>query len=218
MSHELRTPLNAISGYTSLLKMGIKGSLTAEQLEYLDRIERSGRYLLSLIQDVLSFAKLDTGHVEFTISDVPVQRLLGEMEELMLPQLSEGGLAYTLIACGPDVCVRADEDRLRQILLNLISNAIKFTSRGGEITLECAADASTVKLIVRDTGVGIPEDKLEAVFAPFVQLRRKTAGSQAGTGLGLSISRDLARAMHGDLIAESEIDRGSRFTVVLPRG
>jgi PAS domain S-box-containing protein len=217
MSHELRTPLNAISGYTSLLKMGIKGSLTAEQLEYLDRIERSGRYLLSLIQDVLSFAKLDTGHVEFTISDVPVQRMLAEMEELMLPQLSEAGLSYTLTACEPDVCVRADEDRLRQILLNLVSNAIKFTSRGGAITLECAADATTVKLIVRDTGVGIPEDKLEAIFAPFVQLRRKTAGSQAGTGLGLSISRDLARAMHGDLVAESEIDRGSSFTVVLPR-
>jgi PAS domain S-box-containing protein len=217
MSHELRTPLNAISGYTSLLKMGIKGSLTAEQLEYLDRIERSGRYLLSLIQDVLSFAKLDTGHVEFTISDVPVQRILAEMQELMLPQLSEGGLSYTLIACEPDVCVRADEDRLRQILLNLVSNAIKFTSRGGEVTLECTADASTVKLIVRDTGVGIPEHKLEAIFAPFVQLRRKNAGSQAGTGLGLSISRDLARAMHGDLVAESEIDRGSSFTVVLPR-
>ena len=217
MSHELRTPLNAISGYTSLLRMGVKGPVTEGQEEYLARIERSGRHLLSLIQDVLSFAKLEAGRVEVRITDVPVHTLLLEMESLTLPQMRDGNLNLVVDECDPGLCVRADAERLRQILLNLFSNAIKFTPEGGTVSLTCRTDDGHVYLAVADNGPGIPPDKRDAIFEPFVQLQRETAGSQAGTGLGLSISRDLAHAMNGDLLVDSEVGRGSTFTVVLGR-
>jgi len=217
MSHELRTPLNAISGYTSLLRLGVKGPVSQEQEEYLARIERSGRHLLSLIQDVLSFAKLEAGRVEVTVDDVPVYPILVEMESLTLPQMRDAKLNLVVDTCDPGLEVRADVERLRQILLNLFSNAIKFTPEGGTVSLTCVTDDTRAYLSVADTGPGIPADKLEAIFEPFVQLQRHAAGSQAGTGLGLSISRDLAHAMNGDLLVESEVGRGSKFTVVLER-
>ena len=217
MSHELRTPLNAISGYTSLLRLGVKGPVSEEQEEYLARIERSGRHLLSLIQDVLSFAKLEAGRVEVTVDDVPVQPILVEMESLTLPQMREAKLNLVVDTCDPELRVRADVERLRQILLNLLSNAIKFTPEGGTVSIACVTDETHAYLSVSDTGPGIPPDKREAIFEPFVQLQRQTAGSQAGTGLGLSISRDLAHAMNGKLLVESEVGRGSKFTVVLQR-
>jgi PAS domain S-box-containing protein len=217
MSHELRTPLNAISGYTSLLRMGVKGPVTEGQEEYLARIERSGRHLLSLIQDVLSFAKLEAGRVEVTVTDVPVQPLLVEMESLTLPQMREAKLSLIVDTCEPDLHACADAERLRQILLNLFSNAIKFTPEGGTVSLTCKTDDEHVYIAVSDTGPGIPPDKRETIFEPFVQLQREAAGSQAGTGLGLSISRDLAHAMNGRLLLESEVGRGSTFTVVLGR-
>jgi signal transduction histidine kinase len=217
MSHELRTPLNAISGYTSLLRMGVKGPVNKEQDEYLERVERSGRHLLSLIQDVLSFAKLEAGRVEVMIADVAIASVLAEMESLTLPQMREAGLHFVTGQCDDGLAARADTERLRQILLNLLSNAIKFTPSGGTVTVSCSADGERVRISVSDTGPGIPADKLDAIFAPFVQLQRQATGSQAGTGLGLSISRDLAHAMSGDLLVESEVGRGSTFTVVLPR-
>ena len=217
MSHELRTPLNAISGYTSLLRMGVKGPISEAQEEYLARIERSGRHLLSLIQDVLSFAKLEAGRVEVTVDDVAVYPILVEMESLTLPQMHEAKLKLVVDACDPGLRVRADAERLRQILLNLFSNAIKFTPEGGTVSLGCVTDERHAYLSVADTGPGIPPDKREAIFEPFVQLQRQAAGSQAGTGLGLSISRDLAHVMNGDLLVESEVGQGSKFTIVLER-
>jgi PAS domain S-box-containing protein len=217
MSHELRTPLNAISGYTSLLRMGVKGPVSEEQEEYLARIERSGRHLLSLIQDVLSFAKLEAGRVEVTVDDVPVHPILVEMESLTLPQMREAKLTLVVDTCDPGLRVRADAERLRQVLLNLFSNAIKFTPEGGTVSLGCVTDEEHAYISVADTGPGIPPDKREAIFEPFVQLQRQVAGSQAGTGLGLSISRELAHAMNGDLLVESEVGRGSKFTIVLER-
>src|SRR5512132_2275638 len=157
------------------------------------RGECSEHQLLSVIQDVLNFAKLESGHVDFTISDVDLQPILAEMEALMLPQIRQAGLTFVLDACDPAVRVRADAERLRQVLLNLLSNAIKFTPSGGSIRLGCDADTNAVRIVVRDTGPGIPREKLEAIFAPFVQLQRDAADGRAGTGLGLSISRDLAR-------------------------
>ena len=217
MSHELRTPLNAISGYTSLLRLGVKGPVSPEQEDYLARIERSGRHLLSLIQDVLSFAKLEAGRVEVTVDDVPVYPILVEMESLTLPQMRDAKLNLVVDTCDPGLKVRADVERLRQILLNLFSNAIKFTPQGGTVSLVCVTDDTHAYISVSDTGPGIPPDKREAIFEPFVQLQRQAAGSQAGTGLGLSISRDLAHAMNGDLLVESEVGQGSKFTVVLER-
>jgi len=217
MSHELRTPLNAIAGYTDLLKLGVQGELNPGQADYLERIERSGRYLLSLIQDVLSFAKLETGRVEIKVSEVRIRPLLDELTGLMLPQVSSAGLQLHGLSCPTDIVARGDLERLRQILLNLLGNAVKFTPAGGGIRLACEADDSAVRVMVQDTGPGIPPDKLEEIFLPFVQLQREGFGGQAGTGLGLAISRDLARAMGGDLLVESRQGEGSRFSIVLPR-
>jgi signal transduction histidine kinase len=136
----------------------------------------------------------------------------------MLPQIRQAGLTFALEACDSTIRVRADAERLRQVLLNLLSNAVKFTPSGGSIRLACDADAGAVHIVVHDTGPGIPREKLEAIFTPFVQLQRDATDGRAGTGLGLSISRDLARGMGGELRVESQPGRGSAFTLSLPRG
>ncbi|MFL5577728.1 MAG: ATP-binding protein [Gemmatimonadaceae bacterium] len=216
MSHELRTPLNAIGGYAELMEMGIRGAVTAQQREDLRRIQTSQRHLLGLINEVLNYAKLETGSVHFDVADVLVHEALGAAEALVAPQARVKGLTVVVGDTPPELTVRADGDKLAQILLNLLSNAIKFTDRGGRIDLTCAVDGDRVRLVVRDTGIGIPPDKLEAIFEPFVQVRADLTRTAEGTGLGLAISRDLARGMGGDLTAESEPGAGSTFTLTLP--
>ncbi|HEX6534854.1 MAG TPA: ATP-binding protein [Gemmatimonadaceae bacterium] len=216
MSHELRTPLNAIAGYAELLAMGVRGPVTREQLEDLKRIQRSQRHLLSLINDVLNFAKVEAGHVSLDVRDVALRELLSELEVLVSPQMRARSLRYTCEVCDADVVVRADAEKVQQILLNLLSNAIKFTPAGGEITVRPAIDGGTVAIHVRDTGRGVPADKMERIFEPFVQLDRDFASAHEGTGLGLAISRDLARAMDGDLTVSSPPGEGATFTLALP--
>jgi signal transduction histidine kinase len=218
MSHELRTPLNAIGGYAELLDMGIRGPVTAEQREDLARIKRSSHHLLSLINDILNFARLEAGQVDFRIADVAVGALVGDVEGLVAPQLAAKSLVYEQRCEGPTV-VRADPERLRQILLNLLTNAVKFTAAGGRIRLLCDAVGATARIRVEDTGRGIPADQLAEIFEPFVQVdRHLTHQSQQGVGLGLAISRDLARRMGGELAAESTVAVGSTFTLTLPAG
>jgi signal transduction histidine kinase/PAS domain-containing protein len=217
MSHELRTPLNAIAGYADLMRMGIRGPTTPEQQADLDRIKRSQRNLLSLINDVLNYAKLEAGHVEFDPERVGLHDFLDDIEALVTPQLQGKGLKYEYEKCEDDLAVIADKEKLRQIVLNLLSNAIKFTPGSGTISIECKTEDGGVQICVRDTGVGIPEDKITAIFEPFVQLDRKLTSATEGTGLGLSISRDLARGMGGDLAAESKPGEGSKFILELPR-
>ena len=217
MSHELRTPLNAIGGYAQLLEMGVRGPVTPEQREDLERIERSQRHLLGLINDVLNFAKLEAGRVQFVIDRVPMHDILLGVEALVLPQLRAKGLRYAADDWG-DIAVHADEEKTRQVLINLLSNAIKFTPAGGEVRLVCAVDDEWVHITVSDSGVGIPADRLDAIFEPFVQVDRGLTSRQEGTGLGLAISRDLARHMGGDLTATSTAGAGSSFTLTLPRG
>ena len=215
MSHELRTPLNAIGGYTELLEMEIRGPLTSAQRQDLERIRHSQRHLLGLINEVLNFAKLETGSVDFEIDDVPVALALAAAEGLVSPQAQARGLSLTVGDCGP-LTARADAEKLRQILVNLLSNAVKFTKPGGRITVSCAAADGRAVIHVQDTGIGIPADKLSVVFDPFVQVRSDYARPHEGTGLGLAISRDLARAMGGDITVESTPGAGSRFTLTLP--
>jgi signal transduction histidine kinase len=218
MSHELRTPLNAIGGYAQLLEMGIRGPITASQREDLERIERSQRHLLSLINDVLNFAKLEAGRVHFAIAPVPIHEIFLGVEALVLPQLHAKGLRYVDAGECEGIVVQADEEKTRQVLVNLLSNAVKFTPSGGEIRLACMADDAWVVTTVTDNGVGIPADRLESIFEPFVQVDRGLTSRQEGTGLGLAISRDLARHMGGQLTAESNVGSGSTFTLTLPRG
>ena len=217
MSHELRTPLNAISGYTQLLELGLRGPVTAAQLADLERINRSQRHLLSLINDILNFAKIEAGHVEVDTSSVDIGALMDGLKEFVEPQLREKELRFSQCNNATGVRACADADKTRQILINLLSNAIKFTAPGGNISLECEANESTVTIRVSDDGSGIPADKLEAVFEPFIQVGRDFSSLQSGTGLGLSISRDLARRMKGDITVESTPEVGSVFSLTLPR-
>ena len=223
MSHELRTPLNAIGGYTELLEMGIHGPVTPEQRTALDRIQRSQRALLSVINEVLNYARLETGAVSYDLTDVSVAEAVGAAEVLVAPQVRAKGLGYLWSGCDPRLVVQADPDKLQQVLLNVLANAIKFTEprdgRPGRLEVSCSADPDDgpVSIRVCDTGVGIPADKLDAVFEPFVQVDQRLTREHGGTGLGLAISRDLARGMGGDLEVESTPGVGSTFTLTLPR-
>ena len=217
MSHELRTPLNAIAGYVELMEMGLRGPVTEEQRADLLRVRRSQQALLALVNDVLNFARLDSGRVEYHITALALGPVLAEVESLVAPQLRARGLSYAYEPPASDVAVHADGDKLRQIVLNLLSNAVKFTDARGEVRLSCAARDGVVDVRVADTGRGIPRDKLEAVFEPFVRVDSALTRTTEGTGLGLAISRDLARAMGGDLTVESAEGEGSVFTLSLPR-
>ncbi|MEO5568016.1 MAG: ATP-binding protein [Gemmatimonadaceae bacterium] len=216
MSHELRTPLNAIGGYAELLEMGVRGPLGEEQRRDLGRIQASQRHLLGLINEVLNYAKLESGNVIYDIADIPIAVALLNAQTLVAPQARRKGLTLVVTDCSPDIRARADAEKVQQILVNLLSNAVKFTDRGG-IEMFCTADPERVFITVRDTGIGIAREQLGRIFEPFVQVRADLTRTAEGTGLGLAISRDLARAMNGDLRAESETGRGSEFTVVLPR-
>ena len=217
MSHELRTPLNSIAGYTELLEMGLRGPITAEQRADLAKIRRSQRHLLGLINDLMNFAKLETGHVELEFSNVPVNEMLAVLDALTEPQVAAKSIKYLHGRCDPALTVWADREKTHQILINLVSNAVKFTKPGGNITIECGADGETVYFHVKDTGEGIPAEKLASIFEPFVQVKTGFTREHEGVGLGLAISRDLARMMHGDLTVQSTMGVGSRFTLELPR-
>ncbi len=217
MSHELRTPLNAIGGYTELLSMGLRGPITEAQREDLARIQRSQHHLLTMINDILNFSRIEAGHVEFEISDVTVAHVLSEIAELIVPQAHAKQIHFEQVCCAGDVVVRADREKLKQIMTNLLSNAIKFTASGGTVTLGCEADDVSVGLRVSDTGRGIAPEKLERIFEPFVQLAAGHRGAADGVGLGLSISRNLAHHMGGEIVVTSEVGVGSVFTVRLPR-
>ncbi|MEO8562477.1 MAG: ATP-binding protein [bacterium] len=216
MSHELRTPLNAIGGYAELLEMGIRGPVTPQQSDDLRRIQTSQRHLLGLINEVLNYAKLETGTVQYDVADVPVREALVTAESLVAPQARANGLTLTLAECASRLTVRADAEKLRQILVNLLSNAIKFTPAGGRVDMTCDATGAMATIRVRDTGIGIPADKLQAIFDPFVQVRSDLTRTHEGTGLGLAISRDLARGMDGDLRVDSHMGEGSTFILTLP--
>ena len=216
MSHELRTPLNAIGGYAELMEMGIRGPVTHAQLEDLRRIQLSQRHLLGLINEVLNYAKLETGTVVFDLDDVPVQEALSAAELLVTPQARSKGLTLAVHPVPPALTVRADAEKLRQILVNLASNAVKFTQAGGRIEISCGRDGGRARIQIRDTGMGIPPDKLDSIFDPFVQVRSDLSRPYEGTGLGLAISRDLALRMAGDLTVESAPGVGSTFTLTLP--
>jgi signal transduction histidine kinase len=217
MSHELRTPLNAIGGYAELMEMGIRGPVSHAMRDDLRRIQASQRHLLGLINEVLNYAKLETGTVHYDMVELRVREALSSAESLVAPQARARGLALTVEEPPPEVVARADSEKLRQVLVNLLSNAVKFTDRGGEIALWCETDEAVVRVRVRDTGLGIPAEKLEAIFEPFVQVRADLTRPHEGTGLGLAISRDLARGMGGDLEVASEPGVGSTFTLTLPR-
>jgi len=216
MSHELRTPLNAIVGYVDLLELGVHGPLTAAQRDDLARIRRSEATLHRLIGEVLSFARLESGKLEFRYEDVVLSQFLATLEGFIAPRLTQKDLDYHFHPNGAAVTVSIDRDKTEQIMLNLLSNAVKFTDRG-RIDVRCEINERSFRVDVQDTGRGIEAAALESIFEPFMQGDRSLTRPAEGTGLGLSISRQLARAMGGDVTVESVPGEGSTFSVVLPR-
>jgi PAS domain S-box-containing protein len=218
MSHELRTPLNAIGGYAELLEMGIRGPVTPEQRADLERIQRSQRHLLGLINGVLNYAKMDAGNMHYREENVSLDAVLVTCEALTVPLVRVKGLELSYSPFDPQLTARADREKVHQIVINILSNAINFTDPGGRVTVSCDR-VGTKQVVVRvtDTGRGIAADQLERVFHPFVQVNATLTRTQQGTGLGLAISRELARGMGGDLTLESEPGVGSTFTLTLPR-
>ncbi|MEX2109329.1 MAG: HAMP domain-containing sensor histidine kinase [Gemmatimonadaceae bacterium] len=217
MSHELRTPLNAIGGYIDLLDMGLRGPVTDQQHADFARVKTSQQHLVLLITEILTFARVGSGHMTYAVRDVKACDAMRQAIDLVEPLFGQKGLVFDGISGDPTVTARADPDRVIQILVNLLSNAIKFTGTGGHIGGHCDVTEDTVTLRISDTGVGIAADEHEAIFEPFIQLKEGFADRESGVGLGLAISRDLARAMKGDLTVESAIGKGARFTLSLAR-
>jgi len=221
MSHELRTPLNAIGGYVDLILMGIRGPVTDAQRGDLDRVQASQRHLLALINQVLNFARLEAGTVSYNLQPVVAADAIASAVPLVEPQSAAKRIALGVRLPGDEagepLCVRADPDKLQQILLNLVSNAVKFTDEGGWVRVELLRNGSgTARVQVVDNGIGIEADRLDSIFDPFVQIGRGLTHTVEGTGLGLAISRDLARAMGGDITVRSTPGAGSTFTLELP--
>jgi PAS domain S-box-containing protein len=218
MSHELRTPLNAIGGYAELLELEVRGPVSEPQREFLVRIRDAQRHLLGIVNDLLNYSRIEAGQVAYDLEPVSMREVATAVLPMVEPQASAKGLSLGVTRCPPNAVATTDRAKTEQVLLNLLSNAVKFTPPGGAVEVSCEAFPGYVSLTVRDTGEGIPEDKLVKVFEPFVQLGRSLTATREGTGLGLAISRDLARAMGGDITVVSQVGRGSTFTLTLPAG
>ena len=216
MSHELRTPLNAIAGYADLLLAGVRGVVTNEQAQDLERIRRNQQHLLAIITDILNYARLDAGHVTYEIKPVALAAVADAVAPLVEPLTRVRRVVLERGPCDPAAVAWADQTKVAQILLNLLSNAAKFTPAGGRAIFSCARMGDRAVLTVTDTGPGIPLDQRSAVFEPFVQIGRSLTSSHEGSGLGLAISRDLARAMGGDLTVDDADGGGAVFTLALP--
>jgi PAS domain S-box-containing protein len=217
LSHELRTPLNAIGGYLDLLTLGVHGPLNEEQQRALDRIQASQRHLVGLITDLLDFGRLEAGRVRYDIGEVHLADVADAVRPLVEPLAAARDISLEWQERDESVVALADRPRSEQILLNLVTNAIKYTQFGGHVIVRHFLRDDWAALEVDDNGIGIPESQMEAIFEPFTQLGRSLTSAHEGTGLGLAISRDLARGMGGDLTVRSVAGDGSTFTLSLPR-
>ena len=215
VSHELRQPLNAIGGLLQLWELGLRGELSEQQLQDLERIKRNQRQLSSLIEDLLSFARLEAGKLEVDLVPVPVLAVCENLTSAITIDLEAKGIEYQCNLADPSLAVVGDADRIHQVMINLVTNAIRAMPDGGRIVIACSVSGDNVQVAVEDTGPGIPADKLEAIFVPFVQVGRALNQPREGAGLGLSISRGLVEAMGGTLTVASTPGVGSTFTVSL---
>jgi signal transduction histidine kinase/PAS domain-containing protein len=215
MSHELRTPLTAIIGYEELLADGITGSVTDSQRQQLGRIKASATHLLGLIDEILTFSRVEAGSESANMDVVEVCTVLEDAAALVAPLVDDRGLALTLDLPDREQCICTDPQKLRQILVNLLSNATKFTERGG-ITLSASRAHRQILFQVRDTGIGIPPQHLQQIFEPFWQVDQRANRRVGGTGLGLTVSRRLAQLIGGDLSVDSRVGAGTTFTLQLP--
>jgi signal transduction histidine kinase len=217
MSHELRTPLNGIIGFAEFLVDRKPGPLNDKQSEYLGDILRSGRHLLQLINDLLDLVKLEAGKMRLYVQPFPIANAVEEVCAVMMPITREKGMAIFTAVAPPLDSVTLDEQKFKQILYNLVSNAVKFTDAGGRVDISLATrDPSHFTLSVADTGIGIKAEDLERMFTDFEQLDAGAARRHGGTGLGLTLTRKLVEVLNGSINVESTFGRGSTFRVTLP--
>ena len=216
MSHELRTPLNAIGGFTELLELGLRGPVTPEQVEDLGRIRRNKDLLLSIITDILDFTRADAGVLTLELESVAIGPVLTDVVDAVRHQMTAKGVQLVLGPVPPDATARGDREKIQQVLLNLLSNAMKFTEPGGEVHVDTIVDSGAVRIDVRDTGSGITPEQLDAIFEPFVQVDASLTRRAGGTGLGLAIARQLTKAMGGTVSVRSAVGSGSTFSLTLP--
>ncbi len=215
MSHELRTPLAAIMGYQELLADGITGPINEQQGQQLGRIKASARHLLSLIDEVLTFTRLDAGRETVDIDRFDLAALLAEAAHIIEPLANAKQLELEVTSPGEGVIVGTDSMKVRQMLVNLLSNAVKFTDRG-VIRLHGETHAGEIRLSVSDTGIGIPAEYHHRIFEPFWQVEQKATRRASGTGLGLTVTRRLANLLGGDVTVKSQVGEGTTFTITLP--
>ncbi|HMI46691.1 MAG TPA: HAMP domain-containing sensor histidine kinase [Gemmatimonadaceae bacterium] len=215
MSHELRTPLTAIMGYEELLSDGITGPVTELQRQQLGRINASARHLLGLIDEILTFARVDIGRERVRWESMSVNHTLTDAAALVQPMAADKKLRFFVEMLDEDQAIQTDGTKLRQMLVNLLSNGIKFTDKG-EVRLGCAVNASTLEVRIADTGVGIAAENIEDVFEPFWQAEQTATRKTGGTGLGLSVTRKLARLLGGDVTVASRMGAGTTFLLTLP--
>ena len=217
MSHEMRTPLNAIIGYSELLIEEAPDLQGGEMISDLEKVRAAGRHLLGVINDLLDLAKVDAGKLDVELLPVSVAQVLSEVQSLLRPLADEKGNELEIPTVPEGLCVIADEMRLRQVLLNLVGNAIKFTHNGRvHIEVERHPDSMTVAIGVRDSGIGMSAEQLSRIFRPFVQADSSTTRRYGGTGLGLAISQRLIQLMSGEIKVSSVPGEGSCFVVHLP--
>src|SRR5829696_2605250 len=217
MSHELRTPLQSIAGYIELLRMAAPEPLTPSQAFLLDRMLDGEQVLVHVVDDLITFSRLETGHLNYELSAVSVREVLRVTEAIVAPLAHARGVRLTVSECATDLQVDGDDAKVKQVLVNLATNAVKFTDPDGDVVLTCEVTHDDVFFNVCDTGAGIPPDQLRAIFEPYVQLATPLLDSSGGSGLGLAISREFATAMHGDLTVSSTEGIGSTFTLRLRR-
>ena len=218
MSHELRTPLNAVLGLSESLAEGVYGDMNAKQVQSINTIAESGHHLLSLINDLLDLAKIGAGKMELELNNANVEDMCQASLRFVMEQAQKKKINLALAMDNKSVMLTADERRLKQILVNLLSNAVKFTPDGGSVTLEtkCDLDSESLMFSVRDTGIGIAAEDLSRLFSPFTQLDSKLSRQYSGTGLGLALVLKLVELHGGSVAVESEIGKGSCFTIRIP--
>jgi PAS domain S-box-containing protein len=217
VSHETRQPVHATIGWIETLEMGLHGELSAAQREALHRVRQNQLRLLGVINDLLDMSRIEAGKLDLRIEDVEVREVVDAVQSAVAPQLHEKRIACEFHHPPHTVVARADREQLVGILTNLLGNAVKFTPTDGWVVISCEANEQRIRIIVADSGIGIPGDLLERVFEPFFQVETGFTRTTVGTGLGLSIAREAARAMGGDVTVVSEVGAGSRFTVTLAR-